>query len=98
MTCHGPSCSQISHYRPAQRMRVKEFHSQVIHTVCLGRNNPRHQYILVAAHLERFFVEQDLWILGDNMLNMMQWRGLAVMKGASILGCIKGALPAGEGR
>lgn len=88
---------------------MKEFHSHVSHTlsckmlrgksniVHLERNNPRHQYMLVAAYLENF-AEQDLWILRNTMVNMTQQHDPAVMKGASILGCIKGTSAAGEGR
>lgn len=60
MMYHGASCSQISHYRPAERMLGKEFHSQIFHAVSskmlntgkgnmvhLGRNNPRHQCMLL---------------------------------------------------
>ncbi|KAF4791658.1 hypothetical protein TURU_128414 [Turdus rufiventris] len=44
----------------------------------LGKNNPR----LVAAHLESFFAEQDLWVLGNTTLNMTQQSDLTVMMGA----------------
>lgn len=48
----------------------------------LGKNNPRHQYMLVAAHLESFFAEQNLWVLGNTTLNMTQQSDLTVMMGA----------------
>ena len=54
----------------------------------LGRNNPIHQHRLGA---------DLLGVLVDSRLIMRQHCALAAKKANSILGCIKGVWPAGQG-
>ncbi|KAK4832368.1 LOW QUALITY PROTEIN: hypothetical protein QYF61_021967 [Mycteria americana] len=62
----------------------------------LGRNNPRHQYMLGAAQLESCLAEKELVVLGDIRLNMIQQCDLAVKKAVSILGCIRRSVASRE--
>ncbi|PKU43794.1 hypothetical protein llap_5894 [Limosa lapponica baueri] len=55
----------------------------------LGRNNPRHQYMLGATHLESSFAEYALGVLVDTKLNMGQQCGLAAKKTNGILDCFR---------
>jgi len=57
--------------------------------VPLGRNNPRHQYMLGAAQLESSLAEKDLGILVDAKLSLNQQYVLATKKADDILGCLR---------
>lgn len=53
----------------------------------LDRNNPIHQYVLVAKHLERSFTEKDLEFLVDTKLKVSQQFALAaklMVRGAAL--------------
>ena len=54
----------------------------------LGRNNPRHQYMLGATQLESSLAEKGLRILVDTKLNVRWKCALAAKKANGILGCI----------
>ncbi|GAB0186330.1 mitochondrial enolase superfamily member 1 [Grus japonensis] len=55
----------------------------------LGRNNPKHQYMLEAERLENTSAEKDFEVLVDNKLSMSQQCTLMAKKAKSILGCIR---------
>ncbi|KAK4807114.1 hypothetical protein QYF61_018455 [Mycteria americana] len=61
-------------------MKFNKGKCQVLH---LGRNNPRHQYMLGASQLERIFAEKDLG------LNMSQQCAFVAKAANGILGCIR---------
>jgi len=50
-------------------MKLNKWKCKILH---LGRNNPRHQYMLGAAQLENSLAEKDLGVLVDTRLNMSQ--------------------------
>jgi len=50
-----------------------------------GKNNPMHQYMLDATHLEKSLAEKDTGV--DTKLNVSQQCALATTKAAGILGC-----------
>ena len=52
----------------------------------LGRNNPRHQYMLGTDWLESSFAEK---VLVDNITNTSQQCTFLVKKASGILGCIR---------
>ncbi|GAB0192620.1 mitochondrial enolase superfamily member 1 [Grus japonensis] len=54
----------------------------------LGRNNPRHQYMLGADQLESSLAEKALGVLVDTKLRVNQQHVLAAKAANSILGCI----------
>lgn len=55
-------------------MKFKE-KFQVLH---LGRNYPKHQYMLDAEQLESTFVEKNLGVLVDIRLNVSQGRVIVI--------------------
>ena len=55
----------------------------------LRRNNPRHQYLLEATHMESSFAEKDLGVLVHTKLTMSQQCALAAKKEYGILGCLR---------
>ncbi|KAK4807067.1 hypothetical protein QYF61_018408 [Mycteria americana] len=59
---------------------------QVLH---LGRNNPRHQYLLGDAQLGSSFSAKNLGVLVDTKLNMSQQCALVAKKANGILDCIR---------
>ncbi|KAK4806877.1 hypothetical protein QYF61_012598 [Mycteria americana] len=67
-------------------MKFSKGKCQVLH---LGRNNPRHQYMLGATQLESSLSEKDLGVLMDTRLNMSQQCARTAKAANSILGCIR---------
>ncbi|KAM6099407.1 uncharacterized protein LJ206_003107 isoform 1-T1 [Theristicus caerulescens] len=55
----------------------------------LGRNNPRHQYMLGASQLESSLAEKDLGSWWTPKLTMSQQWALAARNANGILGCIR---------
>jgi len=55
----------------------------------LGRNSPRHQYMLGATQLESSFAEKGQGVLVDTRFNMSQQWALAAQKANVTLGCIR---------
>ncbi|GAB0192678.1 mitochondrial enolase superfamily member 1 [Grus japonensis] len=55
----------------------------------LGRNNPRHWYMLGATQLESSFPEKALGVLVDTKLDVSQQCGLVARKDSGIPGCIR---------
>lgn len=53
-----------------------------------GRNNPRHQHLLMATQMESSFVGSDLGVLVDAKLNTSQPHALPA-KQVNSMGCIK---------
>lgn len=56
---------------------------------CTRRNNPRYQYMLEDANLERCFEENYLGVLLDARLNMIQQHALEIKKASGNAGCIR---------
>lgn len=54
----------------------------------LGRNSPRHQYILRDTQLENYSVEKILSVLVDTKLNRSQQHDFPTKNSNGILGCI----------
>ncbi|GAB0209022.1 mitochondrial enolase superfamily member 1 [Grus japonensis] len=67
-------------------MQFNKGKCQVLH---LGRNNPRHQYMLGATQLESSFAEKDLEFVVETKLNMSQQCALTAKAANGILGCIR---------
>ncbi|KAK4829071.1 hypothetical protein QYF61_002015 [Mycteria americana] len=68
---------------------LTKFNKDMYQVLPLGRNNPRHQYMLEATHLESSMAEKNLGVLADTQLNVSQQCALAAKKANGILGCIK---------
>ena len=64
----------------------------------LERNECMYQCRLGQELLERSSAEKDLWVLAGDRLAVSQRCALVAKKANGILGCIKGAWPAGQGR
>ncbi|GAB0202651.1 mitochondrial enolase superfamily member 1 [Grus japonensis] len=67
-------------------MQFNKGKCKVLH---LGRNNPRHQYMLEADRLESSLEERDLRVLVDTKLNMIQQCAFAAKRANGILECIR---------
>ena len=67
---------------------LMQFNKEKYKVLHLGRNNPRHQYILGATQLESSLAGKDLGVLVNTKLNISQQCAL-VAKAAAILGCIR---------
>ncbi|GAB0175844.1 mitochondrial enolase superfamily member 1 [Grus japonensis] len=67
-------------------MQLNKGNCKVLH---LGKNNPRHQYMLGATQLESSLAEKDLEVLVDTKLNMSQQCAFAAKKGSGILSCTR---------
>ncbi|GAB0190318.1 mitochondrial enolase superfamily member 1 [Grus japonensis] len=89
------SCAAIQRYLDRMEKwadrNVTEFNKGKCKVLHLGRNNPRHQYMLGATQLEISFAEKDLGFLVDK-LTMSQQCALET-KIDSILGCMKFSFP-----
>jgi len=66
-----------------------KFNPEKCKVLYLGRNNPRHQYMLGATHLESSFAEEDLGVQVGTRLNTSQQCALATKAANDILGCMK---------
>ncbi|KAK4816401.1 hypothetical protein QYF61_016718 [Mycteria americana] len=66
-------------------INIMKFNKRKCHTLKLRRNNPMHQYMLMAHQLVCSFVEKALVVLVDNKLTMSQQYALAAKKASAIL-------------
>ncbi|GAB0187291.1 mitochondrial enolase superfamily member 1 [Grus japonensis] len=74
--------------KQADRNHIK-FNKGKCKVLHLGRNNPKHNYMLGATQLESSFAEKDLEVLMDTRMNISKQHALAAKKVNGILGCIR---------
>ena len=67
-------------------MKFNQRKCKVLH---LGRNNPKHKYMLGATQMESSFAEKDLGVLVDTRLNTSQQHALAAKVVNGTLDCIR---------
>ena len=68
---------------------LMKFNKEKCKVLPLGRNTPRHQYMLVLTSWKAVWHKKDLGLLVDTKLNRSQQCALAAQKANGILGCIR---------
>jgi len=68
---------------------LMQFNKGKCNILHMGRNNPRHQYLLGADQLESSFTEKDLGILENAKLTMSHQCVLVAKKEYDILSCLR---------
>ena len=83
--------NRLEKWTDSNLMQFNKGNCKVLH---VGRNNPRHRYMLGADRLESSFAEKDLRVLVDTKLDMSQ-HALAIKKANGSLDCMRRSVPAG---
>ena len=68
-----------------------KFHKEKCKVLPLGRNNPRHQYVLGATQLESSLAGKTL----DTRVTLSQQRALGAKRASGVLGCVRQSIASG---